>query len=132
MFKKISLLTTIVAFATAAYADIALDLHVILTQGESVREINKNVIVAENSSVELYRCEGGQLVGYVDNVTAEGAQLNLQVNKCDGEECTLLYSPVLTLAWNEKATVSFGEENAGLVVEKLTVEVTAQQVPAAQ
>jgi hypothetical protein len=118
--------------AAVAYADVALDVHVTFTKEESVREINKQIIVPENSSVELHRCERGQLIGFITDVTETGAQLNLQVNECTGEECTLLHSPVLNLAWNEKATVSFGKKNEDLVVENLTIEVIAQRVETEQ
>ncbi|RTL07449.1 hypothetical protein EKK58_01720 [Candidatus Dependentiae bacterium] len=125
MFKKISLLT-VAAFVTAAYADIALDLHVVLTQGESVRKINKQIIVAENSSVELYRCEGGQLIGCVDNVSENGATLHLQVNACAGEVCTTISNPTIALEWDKKDRLTVAHEN-----DTLIVEVTATQVQTA-
>lgn len=131
MLKKMSSLMLLVT-AVVAYADVALDLHVTLTQGESVREINKQIIVAENTSVELHRCESGQLIGCITEVTETGAQLNLQITKCDGEECTLLHTPVLLLAWNEKASVAFGKTIEGLTVDSLSIEVIAQRVETEQ
>lgn len=125
MVKKISLLT-VAAFFGAIYADVALDLHVILTQGESVKEIHKQIVVTENNSVELYRCAGGQLIGYVNNVTELGATLNAQVNTCTAELCTPISNPVIALAWNEKAVFNVAHEDA-----TLAIEVTATQVQAA-
>jgi hypothetical protein len=131
MLKKMSSLMLLVA-ATAAYADVVLDIHVALTKGESVREINKQIIIAEDVSVELHRGESGQLIGHVTNVTETGAQLNLQVNECDGEECTLLHSPILNLVWNEKTTVSFDKKDEDAVIKNLTIDVVAQQVETEQ
>lgn len=124
MFKKISLLT-IAVFFSSTYADVALDLHVVLTQGESVKEINKHIVVSENSSIELYRCEGGQLIGCVNNVTEAGATLDLQVNTCTGELCTPISNPVILLEWNKKAVFNVAHEDATLTVEVIGTQVQA-------
>ncbi|HTM06275.1 MAG TPA: hypothetical protein VL201_03450 [Patescibacteria group bacterium] len=131
MLKKMSSLMLLVA-ATAAYADVSLDIRLTLTKGELVREISKQITIAEDVSVELHRCESGQLIGLVTDVTETGAQLNLQVNECAGEFCTPYSNPTLNLVWNEKATVSLGKNHEDLVVENLTIEVIAQRVEAEQ
>lgn len=125
MFKKISLLT-VVAFFTGAYADIVLDLHIVLTQNDKVIEASNQVVVKEDSLVELYCCERGQLMGFVNNVDSKGGILNVQVSQCTGEGCAPATNLPVKFVWNDKTHFIMNHQN-----KLLKVEVTATQVQAA-
>ena len=127
MLKKMLLSTLLCASAITHPAQINLDLAITITKGDEQRNINDTIVVNEYSAtlLELEDDLFATVQTSVNDDDHETVLIDIELlEKTENGEWETIAHPALVAAWNETATVKYGEEHTNGIDNSLTIAVT--------